>query len=515
MQICFTHDFIRSRLVSDDGDANARWLHAILSPALLHLGHDVHRFGAFGSGAGFIRAPDRGRPGGDGAAAWSASFSNPEWEPRVAEACADLRTFDLVVGFELSPNQTRFLDAGGTPFLDVGIDPIRFAPDLFLRVRSSDAGFERTLAAHEITAEELVPHVALLRSNVARALPADAGERPATLFIGQTDVDTSLVHHGALARVEPLVDRIRALVHGGPLLLKPHPHGGLHQDIRTLHDAFPDARIVNDNVYALLCSPLVRQVVTLSSGVAQEARLLGKPATCLITPDQVSRRGYRIGLEALHPAFWQTLDGGRAPTRMARPPLAGELRRTLQESWGFAAVPRMEDRRVSPGRSASFCATGDGRRLLTSGWSAPEPAGTWSVGERATLLVDAGDEAVDLTLTCQAFVPRGLGARTVEISTRPGRGTRRITFRSQRVRRIELRLPASAEPVEIVIRIPGPISPSSLGGSEDARRLGLRLIQAEIRPRQRRATVALQPGVAVRLFQLVSGLAYGWLKWAT
>ncbi|MEJ1977340.1 MAG: hypothetical protein WDN49_15795 [Acetobacteraceae bacterium] len=126
-------------------------------------------------------------------AAWAATLSDPDLLDEVTKVCWPLQQFDLVVGYELTPNQMRFLAAAGTPFLDISIDPVRFAPDLFLKMRTNDDAVSRVLQAYDQPAETLLPHVAWLRSNTARALPQDSPTTPCLLFAGQTDVDASLV----------------------------------------------------------------------------------------------------------------------------------------------------------------------------------------------------------------------------------------------------------------------------------------------------------------------------------
>ena len=41
MQICFTHDLLRSAFDAGDAKLNGRWLHASLTPILTDLGHVV------------------------------------------------------------------------------------------------------------------------------------------------------------------------------------------------------------------------------------------------------------------------------------------------------------------------------------------------------------------------------------------------------------------------------------------------------------------------------------------
>ena len=488
MQICFVYDFFRT--IHDHGTAarNGRWLYELLSPGLARLGHDIRWMDATDPGvARFIATLLGAPPRWDALDAWVAAFSAQEMREVVAEAMAPLRPFDLVIGFELSPNQIRAFSAEGIAFLDVSIDPIRFGPDIFFRMRTNDVALGQTLDAYDIGMDAMRPYAALLRSTIGRSARWATEIPPSVLFAGQTDVDASLISGGRLTQAASYIPAIgQALGHGQRLLLKPHPGGLAHRDILALRAAFPDARLVNDNIYALLSAPWIERVVTLSSSVAQEAPLFGKPATCLIEPDTMRdrigtdlvSRDHRIGLDVLHPAFWSVLRSARAaPAADGQPSIAGNLRQALGETWGYASAPALLDRTIAAGQTLSFGAGGSGLRLCAFGWSHPEPAGLWSVGPLATLLVDTGGEALDLTLACTAFLSGSLHPRGVTVRTRPAGGPEQtIIFFTPFSKRIRVRLPATQGPTEIAFSFPAALAcPLGLSGSQDQRPLGVKL----------------------------------------
>ncbi len=501
MQICFVYDFFRS--LCDNGTAvrNGRWLYDLLSPGLAQLGHDVRWMDACEPGIerGIAAIP------GSGAAAWVAAFSASNMRGIVAEATAPLRGFELVIGFELSPNQIRAFCAGGIPFLDVSIDPIRFGPDIFFRMRTNDDAIGRMLEAHEIGLETLRPYASLLRSKVGRNLPVQAPDAPAILFVGQTYVDASLISGARLARAAGFIGELgQSLRHGQRLLLKPHPGGQTHQDMLHLRTAFPEARLINDNIYALLCAPWIERVITLSSSVAQEAALFGKPATCLVQPDntrdrigtELVSRDYRVGLDALHPDFWQVLrPAGSAPAAVFHPPAAGNLRQALGETWGYASAPAFLDRSVAAGQALAFGTGGDGLRLCAFGWSHPEPTSTWSVGPLATLLVDTGGEALDITLVCSAFLSGTLHPRSMTVRTRPaGEPEQTTVFFTPFSRHIRLRLPATRGVTEIMLAFPA--GPAGGGASGEQRPLGVKLHRMAVTRRGQAVRAMMWDGAA-------------------
>lgn len=454
-----------------------------------------------------------------GVDAWVALFSAHQLREMVAQASAPLRHFALVIGFELSPNQIRAFCAEGIPFLDVSIDPIRFGPDIFFRMRTNDDALCRTLAAHEIGLQTLRPYASLLRSKVGRTLRQPAVTTPAVLFVGQTDVDASLISGARLVRAAGFTAELRQLLtQGQQLLLKPHPGGQAHLDILGLGAAFPDARLINDNIYALLSAPWIERVVTISSSVAQEAALFDKPAICLAQPDNnrdrigvdLVSRDHRIGLDALHPDFWQVLapPGGGADTPIFHPPAAGNLRQALGETWGFTGAPGFLDRTVAAGQALSFAGGGDGLRLCAFGWSHPEPTGIWSVGPLATLLIDTAGEALDITIACAAFLSGTLHPRSMTIQTRPaGEPGQTIVFFTPFSKHIRLRIPAMRGLTEIVLSFPA--SPAGRGGSQDRRPLGIKLHRVVVTRRGQAAPRAMGLGGAAATVGKAARIAAG------
>ena len=492
MQICFIHDLLRSGYGAGDADHNGRWLHALLAPILFDLGHGVDRLSEAELSTADVMTrilEDWGK--GDDHAKWAQTFSHLNSLPSISSVYASLRQSDFIIGFELTPNQIRFLTYAGIPFLDVSIDSIRFAPDLFLRMRTNDDRMLRTLEAYDHTTAMLLPDVALLRSAVARSMVTGI-QTSAILFVGQTDLDGSLICSAELASIDCFSEKIRRLMGARQqLLLKPHPYGRKHQSIRALREVFPAGTIVNDNIYALLNTPYIEHVVTLSSGVAQESKLFGKATTTLITPDNthdslghdIVSRDYRIGLEALSPAFWSCLGSSVSVcrTRQTLVVQSGELRRSVGQSWGYVAAPRLSRRSLFHGQSLSFSADGNGLDLCTLGWSHPESSGIWSDGSLATMLVDTRGEPLELTLICAAFVPKESGPLQVEVCIGPTAiSAHRFTFYGGRERLLVVRLPAMHGPVEVAFRISGSTRPKDAGLGEDVRNLGLRLIKGSV-----------------------------------
>lgn len=395
MRICLLHDIFRVNLFGQGGQNNTSQMwERVLAPLLGGIGHELVRPPAFTGDepAPLVEMARRHRLAPE-VASWSWLYSNPAARPLVREmlerhVLAPMGGADLVLGWELSPNMLRALAAFGLPTIEFNLDAVRFGPDLFLRLRSSHAPLAARLDPYVVPDSALRAHAAAL----AAAIPPPPPHRPAVLFAGQVADDSSLIRDGALAGIAPHVPAIRAALQPGEaLLLKPHPHGAPHSDIRLLHAAFPAARIVTDNIYALLAAPWLRRVVTMTSSVATEAELFGTPALRLLTPDQSPAllpelSAYRrIDARFLTAAFWRALLDG-APARHEPPP--ARIGQLFSRPWGrFTTPPTIQPRPLAPGARLECGAEAGLSTLLGFGWAPPEDDRIWAEGAMATLLL--------------------------------------------------------------------------------------------------------------------------------
>lgn len=407
------HDVTRSAVFGQGGHNHvaAVWRDR-LAPAFARLGHELVCPAAFAEDrpAAVERLADATGLTRD-TAGWVRLYSDPALVPAVGSLLAAVEPADLVLGWELSPNIVRALARRGIAVIDMGVAPLRFAPDLYLRLRTSDSVLATRLAG--LAVPDAVFAAAAARMRTAVGGQAAAG----VVFVGQTDVDASLISDGALAGAAPHVATLRALMRPDEaLLLKPHPHGVEHGDIDLLHRLFPNARIVTDSAYALLAAPAVRRVVTLSSSVAEEARWFGKTAFRLVTPDAAPERlgelsGFHlVGIEMLGEGFWARLLDGAAEA--PQPPAGVTLRRLFSLGWGWPPLPVAPPPGPGPDGAIDLGAAA----RCGFGWQVGAD-GIGMTGRMATLrFARPHGAALTVTLEVQGGTMPG-----VELSARPGR----------------------------------------------------------------------------------------------
>lgn len=471
MRVALTYDTLRFGESAGDADTGSAWLWPLVTPALEAAGCRVtlHRrseslAAEAIAAAGSLPSPED---------AWPFLYSDRDAIEVVRPTCRTLLEADLVIGHELSPNQLRILHAAGRPVLDLSLGPARFGRDLFLRARTTDPVLAGLITASHVADAVLAREAEAVRARIAAT---DGPTDPVLLFVGQVDADASLIEGARLQRVSPFVERIRGMLEPGwRLLLKPHPYARFNADILALREAVAGSRIVNDGIYTLLGTPAVRRVVTLSSSVAAEAGFFGTEATALVSPDRDTcpppMHEGRITVDALR-GILRRRQG--APPDL--PPI--DLRRSVGHAWGYRREPRRAARTIKAGQAVAFSEAGTGGDLCTLGWSAPEADGCWSDGPLALLLLQPAVPGLFLTLRLAAFVPRGTAGLHLEIR---GAQTRiSAFFGSTRSRDIVLQLPADSGEVELRFGITGMASPAEHGISRDQRKLGVKLLRAQV-----------------------------------
>ena len=105
------------------------------------------------------------------------------------------------------------------------------------------------------------------------------------------------------------------------------------------------------------------------------------------------------------------------------------------------------DRSVRPGEKIVFTEGSGAERLLGEGWSALEPTGVWTDGEKASLvlrLTDAPPADAELVLAVSAFVTPEHPELKVEVSALGEQLAGRVFRHGEALRLLRIPLPAAA-----------------------------------------------------------------------
>jgi hypothetical protein len=156
------------------------------------------------------------------------------------------------------------------------------------------------------------------------------------------------------------------------------------------------------------------------------------------------------------------------------------------------------DRSVRPGEKIVFTKGSGAERFMREGWSALEPTGVWTDGERASLVLrlrDVQPADAELVLAVSAFVTPDHPELIVEVSAFDKQLAARVFRHGEAQRLLRVPFPAAAGVAQGVrtpfeLHLSDPARPVDLGLGNDARRLGLHLEWLMVRKYAWRTTLS-------------------------
>jgi hypothetical protein len=516
-RVVFTSDVFRSAGFGlPSVSSNRSWLRGLFHNLFVSSGYSLSEFAPASEGGTFDVDGYRSILGlpmtVDGWAVATATHI-PEDAKSLFNGLIDS---DVVIGWGLTPAVINLLNASQITFIDVEIDPIRFANDLFFRMRTNNKQISRLLKELHVSSEDLRLSVADIRGYVSRRAPEALREGSSLgLFVGQTTTDLSIIASGRIAEPKDYIEEIRQIAERVDILLvKPHPGQAAYSHLSSILDGIPNTHLCNSNIYRILSDINIRHVIGLSSSVLHEARQFGIPTTQLISCDRdesslvptIAKNWYRVTAQIV---------AERNLTRACRksfylPPIirrrnrdaheAFDLRRNLGGGWGldefYSNVSLSLD---LPHRAANaHC-----RQRLTSyelgpylskGWSAPEGWGCWSEGRRHLIEFHLSDfsrwKSATATLHLVGFVPLNHSRQQVRIYL-DGKLVTDWVLQHGDMDSARISIAISSPDVTIIIETPDAKSPVDLGLNSDERELGVGLVSISFAPGITKADFAL------------------------
>ncbi len=259
----------------------------------------------------------------------------------------------MVIGNTMSAFQTRLFDRLGVPYVDFILHPARFLDDVCFGIRTNVPEMFSVLQAHRYPDEAVLLQAALHRAGLRRPAPADLVP-DAGLFTAQHGIDKALVRDGRFCSIEDYAADLTAFVERHAVVyVKPHPYARetarVLACLRALARSDDRIRVIDQNLYALLCNPAVTEVCGISSCAVYEAEYFGQAATFLsdsrirlATADErpTSRRFVPVYDAFFNPGFWRQLLAGVCPVAPGRdvelPRKTSRLRNNLSLYWGYS-----------------------------------------------------------------------------------------------------------------------------------------------------------------------------------
>lgn len=268
----------------------------------------------------------------------------------------------MLLSFEMPPWLSGACRVRGVDFIDIRPSPLRFARDLYIALRWSNAALFQRLSPFTVLEEEIRLEASILSSNVRMHQRRMKDERGllfdelngSMMFIGQAPYDASLLaDNGRALRCSDFVESLRSLSHGRRVFHKPHPFSLDHaEEERALLQDITGVEVnkCRLNAYQILSSHDDVEIVGISSGLLQEAPWFNKPAHTLFRPfvplaipgltDEAAYQ--QIHFQTfLSPSFWHQLLAPELPEPklLKLPTLAHHhARETLDQWWDYSKV---------------------------------------------------------------------------------------------------------------------------------------------------------------------------------
>lgn len=215
--------------------------------------------------------------------------------------------------FEGSPSLLGALDLDRVPYVNVRVHPMRFGSDLILSFQSNIPEIHSRLRRYNLDDAHFASEVHDLRRRMRHRAPSID---PNTLvFLGQYRHDASVISSGCFSQLHNYSKALLLLGKNRQVFHKPHPHDQYNPIINQWIHLFPHSTLLERDTYAQMAALTPHSYVTLSSGAAYEAELLGHSSTYLL------ERNWALGgpmhaefahilHEYWHPAFWLNVLAG-------------------------------------------------------------------------------------------------------------------------------------------------------------------------------------------------------------
>ncbi len=276
-------------------------------------------------------------------AGWAKHY-NTLGNERIAHEIKDALARSLVVGFEMPGGLIKILDEAGITYIDLSIHPIRFARDYFFGCRSNDKALANRIAIMAVGAEYLDGFVRISKARSARVYRNRKIVPGSAVFLGQIEIDSSLIENGAIASSRATEYALLSLAaEFGKVYYKFHPPRKDRAEIETILKKIPSCEVLEANIYDLLWAPEVFCFASLSSGSLHEARAFGRATKRFISsaedpycPEQYAHGPTYLPIPSsvFTESFWRRLLIGDDTILHTPDYVDGAFRFSLNQKWG-------------------------------------------------------------------------------------------------------------------------------------------------------------------------------------
>ncbi|MGL4869378.1 MAG: hypothetical protein ACRC48_04040 [Aeromonas veronii] len=203
---------------------------------------------------------------------WAAIYEGDEFfnvlEPIMYESYKD----SLVICFEASPLMLKTFNNNNIPYIDFSIHPIRFLPDYMFGIRTNVPEWRSRIFESKIDDNVFYDFARISRSRTVRIMRGTLPIEGSALFMGQIEIDSSLICNGSIATEETVENALIELSSIYPkVYYKRHPHTKSETSLKKLVSKIKNCEWIDVNVYDAFGCGKFDLVASLSSGSVTEA----------------------------------------------------------------------------------------------------------------------------------------------------------------------------------------------------------------------------------------------------
>jgi hypothetical protein len=254
----------------------------------------------------------------------------------------------LFIGFELSPLLIHALDKAGIDYIDLTVHSLRFLPDYVFGLRSNKAEFQSRITAMTIPYEDIKSHARVSLGRSARVYRNRHIDPGSAVFLGQIDLDSSLIDKGRMISTDDILSTLGELKAFYPkVYYKFHPHRKDRKEFEEIITKDLNIDVIDVNLYDLFVDRNIGIFCGISSGSLIEAEIFGHatlrfsttPSSHAVRPEDVkpellASTYLPVSGISLTPAFWRHLLLGAEESLDPRVPLPTDaLKFMLNQKW--------------------------------------------------------------------------------------------------------------------------------------------------------------------------------------
>lgn len=266
---------------------------------------------------------------------------------------------DLVIGYELSEQTRNVLNAIGVKYIDIWLHPVRFYDDILFAFNSNVDGIRGQLKNYHVSEENFYLYGARLKVQGYKGWDKSplSIEENSALFVGQTLNDKAIKRNGKNLSILDFKDQIEsACKKYNVVYYSRHPYVKRgDEEILKYVASNPKMKLIDCPAYLALMSGKIKEVLSISSSVAIEAKYFDVKSTILFKPIvgfyPKDRSGYYSLCQSfVNPVFWKNILGPVMKTQDCESveffDKKDKIRDMLAFYWSYKEIDKVERIRI-------------------------------------------------------------------------------------------------------------------------------------------------------------------------